>query len=119
MLSCNQGYYLNKKEGKCIEKKDNLLYCKQSFNGRNCEICHDNYYFDGNGICVKTQFCEESENLICKKCIPGYYKVKNYSHTSEFFTNTDNCNKVDQYKSIYELCNHGYYLDFTDYYKQI
>ena len=31
------------------------------------------------------------------------------------FTNTDNWNKVDQYTSICELCNHGYYLDFKDY----
>ena len=114
-ISCNYGYYLNKKEGKCIKKTDNLLYCKQSLDGKNCEICDDNYHFDENGICVKTQFCAESENLICKKCISGYYKIKNYPYISDLWTNTDNCHTADEFTSICTSCNNGYYLDFKDY----
>ena len=56
-ISCNSDYYLNKNEDKCEIKPDNFKYCKESRDGKICEICEDGYYFDENGICVLTQFC--------------------------------------------------------------
>ena len=63
----------------------------------------------------KNQFCAESENLICKKCIPWYYKIKNYPYISDLCTNTDNCHTADEFTSICTSCNNGYYLDLKDY----
>ena len=112
-VSCNSGYYLNKKEDKCILQTGDFYYCKQSLDGKKCEICEDNYYLDENDFCVITQFCSESENSICKKCIPGYHLSNNYG--PKVCTNTDNCNTADQYTSICTSCINEYYLDLKDY----
>ena len=109
-ISCNYNYYYNKKEDKCLAKEGNFTYCKQSFDGKNCEICDDDYYKDDNGICVETQYCSESEDFICKKCKPGYY-LSFYNAC----TNTDNCNIVDKPTAICTYCLYNYYLDKKDY----
>ena len=112
-ISCISGFYLNKKEDKCENKSANLTYCKQSLDGKNCDICDEDYYFDENGICVKSQFCSESENLKCIKCIPGYYLVNNYPYN--MCTNTPNCRTLDQYDSLCTSCNENYYMDLKDF----
>ena len=112
-ILCNQDYFLNKKEGKCELKTSNLIYCKQSLDGINCEICEEGYYFDENGICVKTQFCQESEYLKCKKCKSGYYIVNN--NDDLLCINTDNCKTADKISSICTYCNLDYYLNLKDY----
>ena len=55
-VACSPGYYLNRMEDKCELKKANFTYCKESNDGRICELCEDGCYFDENGICVQTQF---------------------------------------------------------------
>ena len=114
-ISCNQDYFFNKKEGKCELKESNLKYCKESLDGINCEICEKGYYFDDNGICVETQFCEESENLECKKCKSGYYLAYNSNYNGYSCTNTDNCQTADTITSICTVCNQNYYLNLKDY----
>ena len=108
-VSCNQGYYYNKKEKKCKVKNTNLTFCKQTYDSKNCEICEEDYYLDENGICVPTQFCRQSKNLICEKCLTGYLANNNIC------TNTDNCETADKITSICTYCKSNYYLDTKDY----
>ena len=44
-ISCNNKYYLDKKENICREQKNNLLYCKESLDNENWEICQDGGLF--------------------------------------------------------------------------
>ena len=109
-ISCNQDYYLYKKENKCIRKNVNFRYCKQTIDGENCDICDDGYFLDENGICINTQYCLESENFICKKCKSGYYLSNN-----NICTITDNCYTADNIISTCIYCKDEYYLDVIDY----
>ena len=109
-ISCNQGYYFDKKENKCIIKNDNFRYCKQTIDGKNCDICDDGYFPDENDICINTQYCLESENLKCKKCKSGYYLSNN-----NICTNTKNCDVANKVTSICTYCNYNYYLDTNNY----
>ena len=114
-ILCNQDYFYNKKEEKCELKASNLSYCRQSLDGINCEICEEGYYFDENGNCVDTQFCQESENFKCKKCQSGYYLSDNGVPNGSFCTNTEHCHTVDKITSICTYCKENYYLNIKDY----
>ena len=91
-ISCNNSYYFDKKSDKCNKKDENYDFynCKQTNDGIYCDICQDDYYHDGNGLCVPTKYCFESENLRCKKCISGYYLSSNF-----YCSKSDNCLYVD------------------------
>ena len=110
-LSCNYGYYLNKKENKCIKKSDNFTYCKQSVDGETCDSCDDFSYFDENGFCVKNNFCSESLNGVCQKCISNYYLARYNNGCS----NVKNCFQAEQDTGFCTLCEPEYYLDLQDY----
>ena len=109
-ILCDTSYYYNRYLDKCEIKQNNLKFCKESKDGINCEECEDNFYFDDNGICTKTQYCSESEYYICKKCKSGYFLTYN-----NMCTNTPNCNIADETNSICTLCNYNSYLDKKDY----
>ena len=109
-ILCNKGYYFNKKENKCKIKFDEFTFCKETLDDKKCETCDDGYFFDENEICIKTQYCSESENLICKKCSEGYYLSGN-----DYCTKTDNCDYVDKITSLCTVCKINYYLDKKDY----
>ena len=110
-ILCNKGFYLNIKDGKCINKTEtNFTFCKQTLDGKNCDICDDGYYFDENDNCVNSNFCSESSDGICKKCKDGYYLTKDNS-----CTNVENCINADKDTGICSLCMEKYYLDDIDY----
>ena len=112
-ISCIQGYYLNKNEDKCELKPVKFSHCKESRDGKICDICEDGYYLDENGICVRTKFCSESVNYLCQKCKQGYYLITDTSNN--ICINTNNCQKVDPITLTCILCKPGYYLDLKDY----
>ena len=112
-ILCDNGYYYNTQEDKCKLKQLNFTFCKESYDDKKCEICDDGAYFDKNGICIYTQYCLESENLKCIKCIPGYYLVNDYLYN--ICTHTNNCDYVDKITSICMSCKPNYYLDLNDY----
>ena len=110
-ISCNQKYYLNKKENKCYLKFGNLLHCKISLDGENCDVCDDYSYFDEIGNCVEINHCSESIDGKCQKCISNYYLTSNNKSCSI----DKNCNFAEQETGICNLCNPEYYLDLKDY----
>ena len=109
-ITCITGYYYNKKIDKCIEKTDNLIFCKQTLDDQKCDICDDYHYFDENGICTPTNYCSISINGTCIKCRNGFYLTPN-SLCSE----TDNCFYSDKDTGICSTCDSHFYLDTKDY----
>ena len=109
--SCNLGYYLNKKNNTCIYKMGDFLYCKQSLDGVNCDICDEMMYFDEKGICSKSNFCSESFYGNCQKCISNYY----LSSTNKFCSIEKYCSYADKDTGICNLCQYNFYLDTKDY----
>ena len=110
-ISCNEMFYLDKREGMCINKTDTeFLFCKQTLDGQNCDICDDGLYLDENQMCSFSNFCSESLDGNCRKCILGYYLAKN-----NFCSNIENCVLADKDTGICLLCEENYYLDDKDY----
>ena len=48
---CNIKYYLDKTDSKCKEQSGVFEFCQLTVDGKTCDICDDNYYFDENGKC--------------------------------------------------------------------
>ena len=110
-ISCYIGYYLNKKNNTCLLKVGNFLYCKQSLNDENCEICDEMSYLDENGICSLSNYCSKSSNGICQKCISNYY----LSTFNNICSNEKNCNEADRDTGLCIICKSDYFLDTNDY----
>ena len=110
-IKCQKGYYLDMKEEKCKEQKENLMYCKEVLDGINCNVCEDNYYFDQEGKCVNTNYCEKKGSSVsCSQCITGYF-LSSFDYTC---TNTENCYTGINSQGICNKCKYGYYIDFKD-----
>ena len=109
-LLCNQEFYLDKIDGKCKKQTGNLMYCKEVIDGKTCNECEHNYYFDQKGNCVSTNFCENGANGVCKKCLSGYYLSK-FGNTC---TNQENCYEGIKSIGICEKCISGFYIDYED-----
>ena len=109
-VKCISGYYYNKQKDECIPKTGNWLYCKQTIDGEQCDICDDYHYLDEKGMCTFGNFCSESINGKCIKCREGYYLTSD-SHCS----NTNNCFNTDTDTGICNYCESQFYLDTKDY----
>jgi hypothetical protein len=109
-LSCNLYYYLNKKNNTCETKTGNFSYCKESFDGKKCDICDEDTYLSEDGICVMNNYCSKTLNEKCQKCITNYYLTGN-----SYCSNTDNCRQADKDTGICEKCQDNYYLDKKDF----
>ena len=110
-IKCNKGYYLDKSDGKCQEQNNKLLYCKEVLDGKNCHICEEDYYFDQEGNCVNSNYCEKMGNSgICNKCVNGYF----LSNFGNICTNTENCYTGLKGYGICNKCKSGYYIDYKD-----
>ena len=107
---CIDWYYLDKNEEKCKEQHDIFFYCKISFDGKKCDICNDDHYFDKYNICVETNYCLRGDEGYCKKCIEGYYLTKERNYC----TSTKNCFYGNSDFGICYLCDDNYYFDYGD-----
>jgi len=107
---CDYGYYLNKKEQKCIEQNDKFLNCKISNEGQNCDECNDDYFFDKEGKCVYSNYCSQGDSYICDKCIDGYYLTQ----YERICTTEENCFRGIKDIGICTLCKDNYFIDFKD-----
>ena len=110
-IACYIGLYLNKKNNTCLLKINNFLYCKQSFDGEKCEICDELSYFDEKGDCALSNYCSESLNGKCQKCIENYYLSSlNFACSTEKY-----CSHADEDTGLCIICETNYYLDTKDY----
>ena len=109
---CNNGYYLDKIENKC-KKQDNetLEFCSETIDGKNCDKCEEDYFFDEEGKCIGTKYCSKKITYNkCEKCIDGYYLTK-YGNAC---TKEKNCYEGNKYLGICTRCVDNYYIDFND-----
>ena len=62
-------YYLDKSVEECKLKNDSWIYCKETVDGKNCDTCEDDGYFDDEGKCIGVKYCSQEAPFVkCKKC---------------------------------------------------
>ena len=111
--TCNYNYYLDKKDNACKIKEGKFLYCKETLDGKTCDICEDGYYFDENGNCADINFCSKAgDSGKCEKCIDGYYfSIATFRPAC---TKEQNCYSADKDSGLCLSCDIKYYLDYRD-----
>ena len=109
-LTCNNGYYLNIKEKKCLLQEKQFYHCKETIDGKNCDKCDNNYFFDEEGKCVSTNFCSKSENHKCVKCISNYYLTED----GEGCSTEENCYSSDKELGFCTWCKFNYFLKSSE-----
>ena len=72
-FSCIEGFYLDRKDGKCKSNKDynEFLYCKEAEDV--CISCQKNYFLGEDNLCSSSKNCSESKDGLCLSCEENYY----------------------------------------------
>jgi hypothetical protein len=109
--SCNSGFFLDKRDSECKEKNGIFAFCKQTLDGKTCDLCDDGAHLDSNNNCVNTRFCEKSTDGKCEECYHGYHLSAN----NNCCVSTENCYYGDKDIGICLDCNMYNYLDAKDY----
>ena len=108
---CSMSYYLDKSTQECKMKDSNWLYCQQTVDGKNCDICDEDAYFDDEGKCVAVNNCAKGAPYAkCEKCKENYYLAK-YGNCC---SHEPNCYSGDKDIGICNQCIDFYYIDFND-----
>ena len=108
---CSMSYYLDKSVDKCLMKTSDLLYCQQTLDGQNCDLCDDDAYFDDEGKCVAVNYCSKGAQFAkCEKCKSNYYLSKYGNCCSK----EPNCYSGDKDLGICTQCDNFFYIDFND-----
>ena len=108
---CSMSYYLDKSTQECKMKDSNWLYCQQTVDGKNCDICDEDAYFDDEGKCIAVNNCAKGAPYAkCEKCKENYYLAKNGNCCSQ----EPNCYSGDKDIGICNQCIDFYYIDFND-----
>jgi hypothetical protein len=93
-----------------VLQKENFYNCKESLDGTVCDSCNDNFYLSEDRKCSNTNFCLESSNYYCNKCVFGYYLTEK----NKVCTNTENCANGKEDLGICIECSNGFALDYKD-----
>ena len=107
---CNYGYYLNNKEQKCVSQGGLFVNCKISNDGTKCDECNDDYYFDGEGKCVYSNFCAQGQTDKCNKCIENYYMTT----YGGICTTEENCFSGRKDIGVCTQCTDKFCIDLQD-----
>ena len=108
-FSCIDDYCLDKKNNKCIKDGENLIHCKETLDGINCDSCLLNYYLAEDGQCTNTLMCQMTSKGICTKCIDQFYLSEDNCCTTE-----EKCQYGEGSTALCNYCYSGYYLDNKD-----
>lgn len=106
---CDSGYYLDKVQNECIKQEGVFMNCKLSVDGKKCDTCIEDNYFDDNGECIWNNFCSKAKDYKCEECKEGYYLAQNFECSTE-----ENCIKAKRHLGVCTLCKDNYYLDYKD-----
>ena len=108
---CNYGYYLDIHTQKCLKQEGAFEHCRESLDGKTCDVCDEDYYFDEEHICCGTNYCAvRGDYYRCKQCINGYY-LSNYG---DCCTTEKNCYYGNKDLGICTACEDNYCLDYKD-----
>ena len=110
---CNKFYYLNKMTGNCELAYENFSNCKISLDGINCDSCNEKFYFDENKRCIASNYCSKGDDYFALKCERC---ISNYILTDfrDACVKTENCFSGDKDLGTCEECNSEFYLDLKD-----
>ena len=53
---CNEGLYLDRLTQKCLKQEGAFEHCRETLDGKTCDACDEDYYFDEEHICCGTTF---------------------------------------------------------------
>ena len=110
-IKCSDYYCLNKLEDKCIEQNGIFEHCIETLDGKECNLCEENYHLNEEGKCIWINFCAKEEIYgRCKECIDGYYLTKR----DGYCTPEVNCETAYKDLGICNKCINNYYIDFKD-----
>ena len=107
---CISGYYLDKTNNKCKKQENQFLHCKQTLNGKTCDKCDDDYFFDEEEKCANTNFCKKSQNFQCIECSNNYYLTGDKQSCSS----EPNCQRANKETGKCSWCSDNYYLKKSD-----
>ena len=107
---CNYRYYLNEKEQKCYYQGGLFMNCKITIDGTKCDECDDDYFFDGEGKCVYSNYCAEGQEYRCNKCIENYYLTE----IGGVCTTEENCYSGRREIGVCTQCTDNFYIDLKD-----
>ena len=65
---CSKFYYLNTMPGNCEGENENFKNCKINLDGINCESCNEKFYFDENKRCISCNYCAKGDDYHQLKC---------------------------------------------------
>ena len=106
---CENEYYLDRKNEACLLKDNNFKNCRESLNGKNCEICDEGYFISEDLFCINTNFCSETKDEKCIKCLNNYYLTQEGKCST-----SENCFNSDAETGICLECLKKFYLDLKD-----
>ena len=107
--SCNDGFCLDFKDGKCKSNKENndLQFCR--FAEGKCTQCDYGYYLTQEDIrCCNSSSCLKSDNGVCTQCIKDYFLT-----LDKRCVTVEHCIYTDSYYYCIE-CENNFYYDKTD-----
>ena len=111
---CNESYYLDISQEKCVIKNGTWVYCQQTLDGKTCDKCEKNNFFDDYGNCTGIKYCSEAadyENFAkCNKCKEGYYDI----NFGDLCAKDSRCADGDKTLGICTVCHQHFYIDFKD-----
>ena len=58
-----EGFYLDKKEQKCIKQTGIFNNWKESLDGEKCSICNNYFYFNEEGLCTSINYCSKDNKF--------------------------------------------------------
>ena len=112
-ILCEQHYYLDLKELKCISNREenDFKFCRKVFNGY-CTDCINEYNLTTDFKCTITNHCIEAKNGICLECEDKYFlgydnKCTDVEHCI-YSTNFGYCIECEEnyyYNSLYNNCS--------------
>ena len=107
---CNGGFYLDKKTDNCLTQSGVFLFCRESLDGKKCDLCENDYFFDENDNCVGTNYCADGQYYRCNKCVDGYYLT--FDKTA--CTKEENCYSGDRVNGLCNYCKGDNYINLDD-----
>ena len=89
-----------KNEEKCQLIEDSFVFCKQTIDGKTCDLCKNNYYLAEDGQCTDTIMCSKTEKGKCIQCSEGAILLKDNTCSLE-----KNCLSADKDTALCNSCN--------------
>ena len=108
-FTCEDGYYLAEKEGKCTYTN----YCLKVGNSSLCEECENGYYVSGDKYsCTTEQNCYygNKDNGKCTYCGDGFYLDKSDDHCKSNLEDND-LKYCKIFENVCKECDYLYFLD--------